>query len=281
MATQAEIDAARNTVDQLTHDADERAHKVQGATVGSQLDAERKIQGHVMEYCLSKAQLKIEGGFTRIQVGASQTIINGVKGEYIAPVSTALIVVTEVKTVVGLSKTTILGSKMDCIAGAKIDNLLGIKHEVQVADTEKTGGSPTMKKENSFKDKMDKLKMKIGTWSGKVVNHLYKVDEVKSKSASVKTEVSELTEKIKDCSKVGATYKAEVDALKQECSSKADYDAGKVEFDCVGWQARGSGSFLNLFPDSQCYMEAGGSTLCCGPSGVRISGSTHFLGKSF
>jgi hypothetical protein len=281
MATQAEIDAAKGTVDKLTQDAEERAEKVEGATVGSQLDAERKIEGKVMEYCLSKTQLKIEGGFTRIQVGASQTIINGVKGEYIAPISMALIAIADVKTVVGLSKTTILGAKMDSIVGAKIDNLLGLKHEVTVSETEKIGGSPAMKKEGSCSDKIDQWMMKIGNWTGNIVNNLYKVDEVKAKSGKVKKDIANLTEKIKELKALGATYTAKVDSIKQECSSAASFDATKLEFDCGGWQARGSGGFLNLFPDSQCYMEAGGSDLICGPSAVKIVGPTHFLGKSF
>lgn len=281
MTTQADIDAARGSIDNLDHQVKEQVKKVDGATLTTQEEAERKVLGNMVEYALKKLVLKVEGGFFRFQVGASDTVIYGLKAEYITPISTAFILGADIKTVAGLSKTTILGAKIDEIAGAKVDNLLGLKHEVTVGDTDKKGGSPMLKKEGSCSDKMQKLKMKFGSWFAKIGNYLYKADQVSEKAGSVKKDISALEEKIKKLEDSGATYQANIKKLTQDCSSKADYDATTIAFKSSGWQARGSGSFLNLFPDSQCYVEAGGSGAYCGPSDVRLAGPVHKFGCSF
>ncbi|MBV8879967.1 MAG: hypothetical protein JO332_08395, partial [Planctomycetaceae bacterium] len=209
------------------------------------------------------------------------TVIYGLKGEYITPVSAAFILGADIKTVVGVAKTTILGAKFDNIAGAKVDNLMGLKHEVTVSETDKTGGGPVLKNEKTCSDKIQKLKMDFGAWAAKITNYLYKTEQLKDKSGSVKKEIKALEEKIKKYDEIGANYSADIAKLKQDCSTKASYEAEKIKFTASGWQARGSGSFLNLFPDSQCYVEAGGSGVSCGPGYVRCYGSIHQIGKSF
>jgi len=278
---QGDIDGAKGTIDDVDKQIKKHADDPKGQTYKTEEDARRAIVGNLKEFSLGKILLKVEGGFFRIQVGASDTIVYGFKGECVAPLSVAFVLGMDIKTVLGMSQTRIMGAKYDKIGGAKVDNLLGLKHEVTISETKKEGGAPAVQKEGSFSDKMDKLIMKIGAKASKFTNWLYKTEELKARSGAVKKDIKELEDKIKTYEQIGTSYKAQIDKLKQDCSSKAEYDADKIQFTASGWQARGSGSFLNLFPDSQCYVEAGGSGVCCGPSEVRCYGSIHKFGCSF
>lgn len=281
--TQADIDAAKSAVDKNDEEIKKQVKKVDGATLNTQLDAERKVKGNVIEYALKKLSLKIEGGFFKFQVGCSDTIVYGLKGEYIAPLSIAFILGADIKTVVGLSKTTIMGGKLDNIFGAKVDLLLGIKHEAVGGETLKGGASPVLKKETKSNEKLDKVKNAFASWATKATNRLFKATEASARSGAVQERIKTLEQKIKSFSQTGATWTADVKNLTQDCATKASYEAGKVQFSSSGWQMLGSngGSILNMFPNSQCLMAAGGSSICVGPSKVRISGPIHKLGVSF
>jgi hypothetical protein len=281
--TQADIDAAQSAVDKNDEEIKKQVKKVDGATLNTQLDAERKVKGSIIEYALKKLTLKIEGGFFKFQVGASDTIIYGFKGEYIAPLSVAFIAGADIKTVVGLSKTTIMGAKLDNITGAKVDLLMGIKHEAVGGDTIKGGAAPVLKKESKSNEKLDKVKNAFANWATKATNRLFKATEVSTKSGAVQEQIKTLEQKIKSFSQTGATWTADVGTLKQDCSAKASYEAGKVQFSSNGWQMRGSngGSCLNMFPSSQVTLQAGGSRLTCGPGDICVTGPLHKFGVSF
>jgi hypothetical protein len=282
MASQKDIDDSKKTIDKLDKAAEKQLAKLDGGKITTEAEAKAEVLGNWKEYTLGKATLKIEGGYTRVQVGPSETVVYGLKGEYVTPVSIAYILGIEKKTVVGLAQTRIDGAKSDDIGGAKVDNLLGIKYEKKAEKESKVGPSPGLRNEIVANDKMNSLKEKFGTWGGKFVNWLYKVDENKEQIGSLKTDVANMTKSIQNCSEAAARYEAKVKAYKEDCKTKAEVKASEITYDCSGgFQARGSGSMLNMFPSSQCILKGGGGKVICGSSYVTVTGPKVWFGKSF
>lgn len=281
MPTQKEIDDANGTIDKLDHAAEKQLKKLDGGKFTTEDEAKAEVLGNWTEYTFGKATLKVEGGYSRVQIGPSDTIVYGFKGEYINPLSTSFILGLEKKMVVGLAQTRIDGAKSDDIGGAKIDNLLGIKYERKADSESKVGPSPGLRNELVANDKMNSLKEKFGTHTSKFVNWLWKVDKNREEIGQLTTDVAKVDKTIKEAHAAGAKYQAKVDAYKETCASKADLKASDVTYDCNGWQARGSGSFLNLFPSSECILKAGSSRVVCGSGRVGLSGPKIWYGKSF
>lgn len=281
MASQKDIDESQKMIDKLDEGAKKQLSKLGGGKITTEEKVKAEVLGNWKEFTLAKATLKIEGGYTRVQVGPSDTVVYGLKGEYVTPLSIGYILGLETKTVVGLSQTRIDGAKSDDIGGAKVDNLLGIKYE-RKADTEtKVGPSPGLRNEIVANDKMNSLKEKFGTHASTFTNWLFKVNENKEQIGQLTTDIANYEKAIKACEQAGANYKAKVAAYTEECKSKADLKGSEIKYDCNGWQARGSGTFLNLFPSSQCYVEAGSAKVICGSSYVTLTGPKIWFGKSF
>jgi hypothetical protein len=280
MATQKDIDDSNKTIDKLDKDAEEQLKKLEGGKFNTEDEAKFEVMGNWKEYTLTKATLKIEGGFTRVQVGPSDTVVYGFKGEYINPVSIGYILGIEKKTVIGLAQTRIDGAKTDDIGGAKVDLLLGIKYE-RKGEEDKKVAAVGFRNELIANDKMDSLKVKLGARVSKFVDAFYKVKENSTEIGKLETDIAKVEKAIKDCQEAGTNYQAKVDAYKDNCASKADLKASDVLYDCNGFQTRGSGSLLNMFPDSQVIFKAGSSKVICGSSYVTVAGPKVWFGKSF
>jgi len=279
---QKDIDDAQKTVDKLTEDLKENHEKTKGGKFDTEEEAKLEVKANWTEYTWGKRSLKVEGGYTRVQIGPSDTVVYGLKGEYIQPYSNAYILGIEKKTVVGLAQTRIDGAKCDDIGGAKIDNLLGMKYE-RKGEEDKSGASPAFRNEGIANDKMTSLKVKIGNAMSKWADWLYKVKENSAEIGKLTTDIADVTKAIKDAQEAGTKYQAKLDAYKETCSSNAQFKASEISYDCAGFQVYGSGtaSYLNMAPDSQCILKGGGGTVTCGPSKVCLSGPKHILGKSF
>jgi hypothetical protein len=281
MAKKEEIEAAQKTIDKLDHDAEKQLKKIDGGTFKTESNADADVKGDWKEYTWEKASLKIEGGYLRVQLGPSDTVVHGFKGEYVTPLSIGYIAGIEKKTVVGLAQTRIDGAKSDDIGGGKIDNLLGIKYEKKAKEEIKVGPSPGLRNELVANDKMDSLKEKFGTAASKLVNWLWKADENSETIGSLSKDISTLTKQIDDCKEAGSTYAAKLKEYKESCASNTDLKASDIVYDCNGFQVKASGSDLNMFPSSECTIMAGSSRFTCGGSYVSMSGSKIFYGKSF
>jgi hypothetical protein len=281
MATKKEVDDAQSSVDNIDKEAKEQIKKAQGGVLKTQKDAEENVMGHKWDHTVKKASLKAEGGYAKVQVGFSDAIVYGIKGEHIAPYSLSFILGAECKTVVGLSRTAIDGAKSDDIGGAKVDILLGAKYERDKNDNKKYGGSPALKNEAIASDKMNSWRQRFGTWTAKHAQELFKVDKVKSEIKSLKEEIGKLQKAIDACQEAGTSYQAKIKSFKETCTSKAELEADTAEYVADGWQTYGSGSLLNLFPKNLCSMRGRSGYVICGPSKVTLTGPKIFLGKSF
>lgn len=282
MVTQGDVNNARGTISRLDREAQAHLAKLNGAKITTQLDAENKVLEHWWEYTWAKRALKVEGGYVRVQVGASNTKVYGLKGDCIVPFNISYTLGMEMKNVAGLVWETTEGAKSDDIGGAKVDNLLGIKLERKTVSEGKVGSGPTLRNELIFNDKMTSLKRFFGKYAAKCLKWKFKVDEVKKEIGELKEEIAKLEEGIKHMELSGTQYEGQSDSLKQDAESKAELKGGDIEYDCNGWQVQGSGSIMNLFPSSQCMIEArGGGMVVCGPSNVYAKGSTVKLGVSF
>ena len=279
---QKDIDDHNTTIDKLDKDAEEQLKKLKGGKFNTEDEAKLEVMGKWTEYTWGKRSLKVEGGFTRVQVGPSDTVVYGLKGEYIQPYSNAYILGIEKKTVIGLAQTRIDGAKTDDIGGAKVDNLLGIKYE-RKGEEDKSGVAPGFRNEGIANDKMTSLKVKIGHATSKFVDWLYKVKANSEEIGQLQTDIANVEKAIKNAEEAGTTYKAKVDAYKESCSSKAEFKADEITYDINGFQVYGSGtaSYINMAPDSQAILAGGGGKVVVGPSKVCLMGPKHFLGKSF
>ncbi|MFO0982198.1 MAG: hypothetical protein U1E76_10755 [Planctomycetota bacterium] len=283
MATKKQIDDANTTIKDLDHDAQKQLKKLEGETFATELEATNHVKGDWKEFTLGKAALKIEGGFLRVQVGPSDTVVHGFKGEAISPLSTSFILGAENKMVVGLAQTRINGAKSDDIGGAKFDNLLGIKYERKASKEIKTGPAPGLRNEILANDKMNFLKEKFGDWGARFAEWFYKVDENKAEIKKLEEQIATVENTIKNRIESGKTYQARVDSYKDTCSSKADLKAPNVHYDCNGWQARArdGGSKLNMSPSSQCFLESGKAMVICNNGNVDLYGPKVCFGKAF
>jgi hypothetical protein len=280
MATQSDVDNAKKSIDQLDKDAQARVKKLEGAKLLTDKDARAEIWGNMKEITTDKSSLKLEGGFTRIQVGASDTVIYGFKGEVVAPLSMSFILGAEHKAVLGIASTEIKGPKSDDIGGAKWDNLLASKYERIVGQQIQMGASPKLKNEVIGNDKMDWFKRKVGSWASKAVNSLFKVDRVLSEVGTLEEAASQLRSAVSSCQWSGTHHKSKMKKYSEECSGKSHFKASTVEYKCEGWQMHGSDSLLNLFPVGECYMRGKVGSAWCG-HGVKLHGSTMKIGVSF
>src|SRR5262245_34155794 len=114
---QKDIDDAKGTIDNLEKDLKDNHEKTKGGKFQTDDQAKLEVKGKWTEYTWGKRSLKIEGGYTRVQIGPSDTIGYGLKGEYIQPYSNAYVLGIEKKVVVGLAQARIDGAKCDDIGG--------------------------------------------------------------------------------------------------------------------------------------------------------------------
>lgn len=273
MADQKDVDSAKATVDQLQSQVDEMNKKLEGGKADTALDAVANVLGDFKHKIVNKKMLKVEGGYTKIQVGQSNQIVLGAKGEYVNPYSISIILGMETKLVLGASNTEIDGAKSDTIIGAKVDLLAGIKYEQKAATTKVFGGAPKLQKQGTLLNLMDTFNQKVGNMVQKYTKALYKAAQVQEDIGTLAAKIDDLTRKCDSAKqsigsmslKVGP-YKMKGDTMTFSYSSIGITAGG-------GFKATGGGAYIHM--DPSCYINAGGGAMGCYSDCVMFRGATY------
>lgn len=272
--TAADIDKAKTSLDNIQNQVDELNAKLKGGSFDTALDAIASVKGDFLHKIIDWKILKVEGGYTKVQVGVSNQIVLGFKGEFVKPYSISIVLGMETKTIVGFSDSLIHGSKSDTIIGAKVDLLGGIKYEKKADTTQNYGASPKLELQGKVLNKMDRLNQMVGSF-------VMKATKVLIKSVEVQETINSLAKKVDELDKKHAEAKETISSLSQKLGThKMKGTTLTYEFANIGitggsgFQVRGSGSLLNLNP-GQPAIEGGGSYVAPHNSGVSFKGSTH------
>jgi hypothetical protein len=275
MATQADIDRARATLDQLQHDADDAEASLHGGKFNTLLDAFHHIGQNFWHSIGDMNFLKVEGGFQKIQIGISNNVVAGFKGEFVKPLSKTLIGGIEIKTVVGVASTTIDGAKSDTIQGAKVDLLGGLKFERIGAGTTAFGESPKMENKALSSDKMTGMNQKIGNLTLRAAKYLFKSIQVNEQIGGVEGTYGDLTQKLGTLRQEMAKLEEKLGDYKVPGATDWSKEASSITISSGGlFKANGGGSQFELLP-SQIIVKAGGCHFGPTTAGVVFSGTTY------
>ena len=199
MATKKDIDDAENSIKKLDADMATWQKDLNGSRFKTELDATIDVEKHFKDFTARKKTLKIEGGFTKIQVGKSDQTVYGMKGELMWGLSLTGILAMEKKYVEGFAETVIKGNKSDTIVGAKVDLLGGHKYERVKGEKFNLGASPEIGKKSKVVSFVEKGTQKFGAWIVKGTDRIFENSKkVQEEIGAAKQQIEELTKKHTD-----------------------------------------------------------------------------------
>jgi hypothetical protein len=274
MATKEDIDKAEDSIKQLDADMAEWQKDLNGSRFNTQLDATIDVEKNYQDLTTRKKTLKIEGGFTKIQVGKSDQTVYGMKGEFIWGLSLTGILAMEKKYVLGFAETVNKGNKSDTIMGAKVDLLGGYKYERVKGEKFNLGASPEIEKKSKIVSLVEKGTEKFGAWIAKGTERMFeKSKTVQEEIASAKQSLGELTKKHIELKETSSKNSVSYGDYKMVGGDSHSFDFANIVITASPFRAFGDREHVNLI-EGQSAIYGGGSYVGPHNSGVTFKGST-------
>jgi len=166
--------------------------QLNGVRTHTELDVMQKIGVNHTEIVHGNGFLKVEGPqLAKVIFGTTTNVQVGGKGEFIAPLSYGLFLISEYKRVIGVSNVHCVGHKYEHITGAKIDRINGLKLFQKAATTRDAGATGKVTDDAKGIEK-------ITRWAERSTLQKYDVDTVKEKVTELDVQAGTLTQKIKE-----------------------------------------------------------------------------------
>jgi len=275
MATKKDIDEAEESIKQLDAAMTKWQKDLNGSRFNTQLDATIDVEKNYQDFTSRKKTVKVEGGFTKIQVGKSEQTVYGMKGEFIVGLSLTGILAMEKKYVLGLAETVIKGNKSDTIMGAKVDLLGGHKYERVKGEKFNLGASPEIEKKSKVVSFVEKGIEKFGTWIAKGTDRIFENSKkVQEDIVKAKQSIEELTKKHTDLKETIKNASVSYGDYKMVGGDSHSFDFANIGITASPFRAFGDREHVNMI-EGQSAIYGGGSWVGPHNSGVSFSGSTH------
>jgi hypothetical protein len=275
MATKKDIDDAEDSIKKLDAEMAEWQKDLNGSRFNTQLDATIEVEKNYQDFTTRKKTLKIEGGFTKIQVGKSDQTVYGMKGELMWGLSLTGILAMEKKFVMGFAETVIKGNKSDTIVGAKVDLLGGHKYERVKGEKFNLGASPEIGKKSKVVSFVDKGIQKFGAWVVKGADRIFENSKkVQEEIGAAKQQIGELTKKHTDLKETISKTSFSYGDYKMVNGDSHSFDFANIGITASPFQAHAGAEHVNM-NQGQPVIRGGGSYVGPHNSGVSFSGSTH------
>jgi hypothetical protein len=275
MATKKDIDDAENSIKKLDADMATWQKDLNGSRFKTELDATIDVEKHFKDFTARKKTLKIEGGFTKIQVGKSDQTVYGMKGELMWGLSLTGILAMEKKYVEGFAETVIKGNKSDTIVGAKVDLLGGHKYERVKGEKFNLGASPEIGKKSKVVSFVEKGIQKFGAWIVKGTDRIFENSKkVQEEIGAAKQQIEELTKKHTDLKETIKTATITYGDYKMVDGDSHSFDFANIGITASPFRASAEAEHVNMI-QGQPAIRGGGSYVGPHNSGVSFSGSTY------
>ena len=275
MATKEDIDKAEDSIKKLDADMAKWQKDLNGSRFNTELDATIDVEKHFKDFTTRKKTLKIEGGFTKIQVGKSDQTVYGMKGEFMVGLSLTGIFLMEKKYVQGFAETVIKGNKSDTIMGSKVDLLSGHKYERVKGEKFNLGASPEIEKKSKVVSFVEKGFEKFGAWIAKGTDRMFENSKkVQEEIGTAKQSLGELTKKHTDLKETSKTASITYGDYKMVDGDSHSFDFANIGITASPFRASAEAEHVNMI-QGQPAIRGGGSYVGPHNSGVSFSGSTY------
>jgi ABC-type Fe3+-hydroxamate transport system substrate-binding protein len=275
MATKKDIDEAEASIKRLNADMAEWQKDLNGSRFNTELLATIDVEKNYQDFTTRKKTVKIEGGFTKIQVGKSDQTVYGMKGEFMVGLSLTGIFAMERKHVFGFVETVIKGNKSETIMGAKVDLLGGHKYERVKGEKFNLGASPEIQKKSKVVSFVEKGIEKFGAWIAKGTDRIFENSKkVQEQIGAAKQTIAELTKKHTDLKETIKNASVSYGDYKMVGGNSHSFDFANIGITASPFKAFGDAEHVNMI-EGQCAIHGGGSYVGPHNSGVSFSGATH------